>query len=93
MSYLVVQNDLTRYRVPSSAVSLPSLSMEDDPAVCGSSATARSITRPLIEKSASSASIVRHKDSRVNRLGKCSKYIRLAPDIYLAGYPADDFCG
>ena len=62
-----------RYNLPSSAVSMPSLAsmdvakdLEDDPAekVAG---------HPTLEKSASSASIVRNREARVTRLGSVSE--------------------
>ena len=63
-----------RFKFPSTAVSMPSLSLEDEaPAEVRETAAAvreGSITRPPIEKSASSASIVRHKEeSRITKLG------------------------
>jgi len=57
-----------RFRMPSSAVSMPSLAMEEDKVEDGRREDRQD--RPVIEKSASSASIVRSKDVRPPRLGE-----------------------
>ena len=59
-----------RYRLPTSAMSLPTLSLDGDKETSTAGINTKPSKRPLIEKSASSASIVRNRDSRVQRLGK-----------------------
>lgn len=58
-----------RYKMPSSAVSMPSLFCESADEKKEDETEDIKISRPPIEKSASSSSIIRHKDARVSRLG------------------------
>ena len=74
-----------RFNMPSSAVSMPSLaSMEPNKETCAPDNNDDDMTgtgsyvgvargHPALEKSASSASIVRNRDGRVNRLGSVSE--------------------
>jgi len=62
-----------RFKMPSSAVSMPSLACEDDRRSRSGSGGEERFVRPSIEKSFSSASIVRNKDARVSRLGSVSE--------------------
>jgi hypothetical protein len=66
-----------RFSVPSSAVSLPSLTLEEggeEEGGGGGGAPERGPAGGGLEKSASSASIVRTKEGKVARLGKRTAY-------------------
>ena len=56
-------------------MSLPTLSLDGDKETSTAGINTKPSKRPLIEKSASSASIVRNRDSRVQRLGKSKMVI------------------
>ncbi len=67
-----------RFSAPSSAVSLPSLTLEEggEEEGGGGGAPERGAAGGGLEKSASSASIVRTKEGKVARLGKRTAYDR-----------------